>query len=346
MFHVSSSHCLFVRQTGELLDRMADDFRASEPSLEKMTTRQKALALNRWLRCNGFQGLQDPTRAYRNLRNSLLVSCLQSESHQAIPIIAASIYSAVAQRLGLNAHPSCFPAHVTVVVQPKPGHGLDGTKASDEEPKDRLHLDPFSHADDIPLSEFRDRAIHLGFTHGLDQAIPQFLNPSPPLYLVLRNCNNICATVDRASGRRAEAEALGQLSSGDAQLNLEAARYATLWATLVIGEMSTAQRIQHLELFSALMFQRFPEDRAIAEEVFDTSFSHMRWAQNDSSIISNYERLTPHRPLVTRESEEPANRPGSGEDIQIGQVFRHRRLNWIGVVVRLREQRMPYFGTQ
>ncbi|PHH87280.1 hypothetical protein CDD83_9071 [Cordyceps sp. RAO-2017] len=63
-----------INDISQMLDERAAAFQATQPNLNELTTRQKALALNRWLRSNGFTGLCNPERNYRNLRNLLIAN--------------------------------------------------------------------------------------------------------------------------------------------------------------------------------------------------------------------------------------------------------------------------------
>lgn len=186
-----------------MLDDIADEFRAGHDEFDAMSTRNKALTLNRWLRSRNLVGMENPATDFRQLRNCFLGQALRHEPHESLPIISSAIYSSVACRLGLDAHSCPFPAHVITLVNPPPGESLDGNPlpTPSTPPENHLsalhengmHLEPFSSDDEVPRSALQPVLSNYGLQNNTDT----YLSPANPGSLIMRLAGNIRA--DRKS---------------------------------------------------------------------------------------------------------------------------------------------------
>jgi hypothetical protein len=123
------------------LDDIADRFRLEHPNFYFLSTRQKALALARWLRAHNLTGMDNPHENYRNLRNCFIGHALSDPDHPSLPIISSAIFTCVAQRLGLKAFCLAFPNHVHAAVYAPAGQDLDGNYTRDTNPeKTRMYF--------------------------------------------------------------------------------------------------------------------------------------------------------------------------------------------------------------
>ncbi|KAG7101853.1 hypothetical protein HYQ44_018692 [Verticillium longisporum] len=217
-----------------ILDDLALEFRSSQHSFERQSTRDKSLALNRWLRTHNLTGMSDPHKNYRNLRNCFIGQALRQEEHESLPLISVAIFCCLAERLGLNAHCLAIPGHVHAVVYATRDTNLDGVKTEtgegDIEPAiDEMYLDPF--ASDYEVSKDSLRTLVLGV--GWQRSLESLLHPAPAATLVVRMATNIKATYTYHRGQDPFLRA-GNMLHGHPSENLELAVYAQAWATLLL----------------------------------------------------------------------------------------------------------------
>ncbi|EFY94189.2 F-box domain-containing protein [Metarhizium robertsii ARSEF 23] len=219
-------------QTGDLDDisQMLDDiiarFRVSCTDLSELTTRETALALNRWVRANNLTGLRRPEQNYRNLRNCLIGQALRHEEHESIPLISSAIFCSLAARLGLNAQCCALHSHVYAIVFAQSGYTLDGDVAdSYHEQPERMYLDPYGLDNEVPASDLQDLLAHYAWQTSTDA----FLAPAPPQTMVLRTAQNIKATFARILELQDDAHPeLSQLLRGNDAMNVDAALYSAM----------------------------------------------------------------------------------------------------------------------
>lgn len=321
-------------EISQLLDNWAAEFRAFQPHLDQLTTRQKALSLNRWLRSSGRTGLANPQRDYRNLRNLFIGQALRHQDHDSIPLTASAIFSCLAARLSLNAQCCAFPSHVHVVVFAPPGRTLDGNY---QLPGNCLYLDPYGLDDEVSLSGLQNLLTHFGWQLGANSA----LTPAPAWALALRTVRNFKATLERILELQDDAHPqLCQLLRGSNSMNLEAAFYSAMWAPLMLMQPSTLDWDSRLANLLRRFAESWPEDAWLVEEYLwpmYNSFAPLRdgFARHASRGLGDpwehWRRVREqddHAPSVFRRSLH-------GNDsvpFKIGQVFRHRRYGWIGVI--------------
>ncbi|KJZ72408.1 hypothetical protein HIM_08211 [Hirsutella minnesotensis 3608] len=321
-----------------MLDERAAEFRASQTNFRELTTRQKALALNRWLRSNGLTGLCNPERDYRNLRNLLIGQSLRHQDHESIPIISSAIFCCLAARLGMTAQCCAFPGHVHAIVFAPSGWTLDGIRANEvDEPKERMYLDPYGLDDEVPTACFQNLLAQFGWQTSTDV----FFAPVPTLVIALRTARNIKATFARVLELQDEAHPeLTQLLSGNSSMNMEAALYASLWAPLMLTPPNTFEWDDCLANFLRRFAGSWPEDLWLVEKYLWPSYNSIAPFRDGLARHANRSLGDPwaHCRLVRKQdSDVPValRRNGFGNEsvpFKIGQVFRHRRYGWIGVI--------------
>lgn len=321
------------------LDEIAEQFRAAHPTFEDLSTREKALALVRWLRANHLTGLDHPERNYRNLRNCFIGHALSDETHPSLPIISSAIYTCIAERLGLKSSCLAFPSHVHAAVFAPPGKNLDGEDSDEMDGEEkRMCLDPYGSDEEVTLGDLRLRLVEFGWTQGAEA----FLSPSPVPIIVQRTAQNIKATYDTARNLADndifESE-MKQLRSGHPGLNMDAAVYASTWAELLMKQTSSYHWDSNLAIFLKKFAYSWSEDMWIVKKYLVPLYDRFMASQanprsrigwhNVHEIVNMLGNLDNRVPEVSRRYTEDIT---TRVRYKIGQVFRHRRYGYIGII--------------
>ncbi|EXU94599.1 transglutaminase-like superfamily protein [Metarhizium robertsii] len=340
-------------QTGDLDDisQMLDDiiarFRVSCTDLSELTTRETALALNRWVRANNLTGLRRPEQNYRNLRNCLIGQALRHEEHESIPLISSAIFCSLAARLGLNAQCCALHSHVYAIVFAQSGYTLDGDVVdSYHEQPERMYLDPYGLDNEVPASDLQDLLAHYAWQTSTDA----FLAPAPPQTMVLRTAQNIKATFARILELQDDAHPeLSQLLRGNDAMNVDAALYSAMWSSLMLTPPDTFEWNDRLASFLHRFAGSWPEDVWLVEKYLWPMYNSFTALRHGFARHVNRGLGDPwdHWRLVR--DQDDLIPPMSRRDLdgnqsvtfKIGQVFRHRRYGWIGVITGWPDQ-----GTQ
>ena len=306
--------------------------------MNDLSTRQKALALNRWLRANNLTGLHNPETSYRNLRNCFIGQALRHEEHDSIPIVSSAIFCCLADRLGLQAQCCAFPTHVHAIVMAEPGKTLDSTPISEHgAQREKMYLDPYGSDDEIPMSALQGLLSQLGWQSSTDL----FLAPVPPVSVAMRTARNIRATFARVAELRDQASPeLTRLISGNDSVNMDAALYSALWASLILTPVNVFEWDESLEPFLRRFAKSWHEDAWLVEKYICPLYERFaplreRFARHGPQgwddpweimgLVRELDDLQP--PIFARSYEAMVSVP-----YKIGQVFRHRRYRWIGVI--------------
>ncbi|KAH7192443.1 Transglutaminase-like superfamily-domain-containing protein [Fusarium flagelliforme] len=325
-----------LEDIGHILDRLAADFRDIQPSIDEMSTRQKALELNRWLQLNNFTGLQHPERNYRNLRNCLIGQALRHEDHDSIPIISSAIFCCIAERLGLQAHCCAFPTHVHAIVFAENGKTLDSKPVTDDDaPLEKMYLDPYGSSEEIPLADLQTMLAHYGWQTSTDM----FLSPVDPAAIAIRTARNIRATASRVIEAREQADPdLTRLITGNDSSNIDAALYSALWASLLLTPVDSFEWDEALEPFLHRFAKNWHVDAWLIEKYIfplydgfgplrERLMRNRRWDDPREVVylVGEFDDVPP--PIFRRNSARTQH-----VLYKIGQVFKHRRYGWIGAV--------------
>ena len=327
-----------------MLDDRAAQFRASQPDLGRLTTRQKALALNRWLRANGLTGLRTPARSYRNLRNLLIGQALRHEDHDSIPVISSAIFCCIAARLGMTAQCCSFPAHVYAIVLAAPGLTLDGEpRDGDDAPRERMYLDPYGFDDEVPVAGLQ--ALLAQFAWQTDPSA--LLSPVCTLAVVRRTAQNVNATFARMLELQDDADAeLTQLMRGNSSANMEAALYASMWAFLLLSTPNTFAWNDRLANFLRRFAASWPQDAWLIEKYLCPASDSVSRLRDGFPQAPHHGRGDPWERLRLVRAQDHVAPPVVRRSLaanqtvpfKIGQVFRHRRYGWLGVITGWSDQ--------
>lgn len=232
------------------------------------TVRQKAVAVAEYLRAQRLVGNPD-IDDYHNLRNSFLSLALFEAPHTSLPLQSVAIYCAVARRLGLDAQPSNYPQHVHAVIRAPAGLTLDGEARrgvpAEAEPE-RMYMDPWNTADEVPPARLRDALRQMGAPA---PQIPALLAETSTLEIARRTGRNIMHSVQTTLAQRRGAAAA---HSATPAIDYEAGIYAFMWTLMLLGDasgdFSGAALARGREVGPSLLQQmqmHFPEDVGLVE---------------------------------------------------------------------------------
>lgn len=294
---------------------------ASEyPDMEELGPRDKAVAIARYLRTNNLTGIEQG-REYHHIEHNFLGIALNDRGHNSLPLISAAIYCYVAQRFGLNASPCGFPFHVHVIIKPVPGYDMDGQNTLDGMEGEPMYMDPFRSVSETPVSDLQEQ---LNFLGALTLSQATFLGESRMSEIVLRCGKNILNSVRQ----------IPQLPP--TSLDVWSVKYAALWSTMIFARCSnpgipvpgeTIQLRRHLPWLMEIFATEFPSDVYLIEQYLVPLFRG----------LPEYEHLLESVHVMRTGDEMPkqVRRRTSGLGsikYRIGQVFRHRRYEYIGII--------------
>lgn len=223
------------------------------------------------------------------------------------------------------------------MVRPKAGETLDGDLADDNQPRRNMYLDPFGRDEEFPLEGLVRRASTMPF--GRNWNLDRALAPAPISDTLIRLCNNLQATCD-AFDRGGPNIMLGALEVGHPQLHIRAAAYAASWAQVMLRLVSTNESpledVNRLERFIALLETWHEEDAHFAATCLEELIRE-RMSQGPAPVHFRHLRAAVARlKAIPARLSKTRQRSCSGKaahSIQIGQVVKHTRFAWFGVVI-------------
>ncbi|OTA65836.1 hypothetical protein K449DRAFT_391788 [Hypoxylon sp. EC38] len=333
----------------ELLDDITARFRNTQMDLDDMTTRQKAIALARWLHSNNMTGLNDPSeQTYRYLRNCLIGRALRDEHHPSLPIISAAIYSAIASRLGIEAYPCALPNHVHATVLSPPGISLDGYPLPEEQAghQENMFLDPYGSDEEVPLDYIISFLARLGIHAGHEN----LLRPTATDLIVMRTAQNIRAsfTSFRTNERPlSQLIPMIELNRGDWARNLQPALYSMIWASIMMvpvlpeNEEVRWDWQQDVGDLRTYFYEYFPEDCWLVEKyvcpMYDTFAAPSRHRHGLELPSKRVRDQIKEIRRMDAEVKPPRRRSDMKTDVKVkyrvGQVFKHRRYEYHGIIL-------------
>ncbi|KAK4194978.1 hypothetical protein QBC40DRAFT_289796 [Triangularia verruculosa] len=340
----------------QALDDYAAQYIREHPQSKGFNTRDKAINLVRWLRLKNYIGAEFPISDYRKLQHCLIGHALSESEHTSLPLIAGAIFVCVAQRLGINTACLNFPGHVYVSVEPPAGEDLDGELVWGRKRPTALHrmyLDPFSSDHEIPIDYLRAKLAEHGWPSNDGSAS---FHPSPVPIVVQRMAKNIktsWAEVYSLPENDPKITSTGRLRSGVPLRNLNTARYAAMWAELITKDPSNLRWSDTMSNLLNECFQHWPEDLWIIERYLLPVYKRHESAVRNLNIV--HRAGWQHVPDIIRMMNNLDSRGSTvchrryTEDIhrtvryKIGQVFRHKRYGYVGVINgwRTRQMRLP-----
>lgn len=329
-----------IDDTCALLDEIAVEFLQAHEAFQEWSPRDKALTLVRWVRDKNLTGMDDPAENYRCLRNCLIGHALRDESHPSLPIISCAIYTSLAERVGLRAACCAFPQHVHAMIMAPLGQDLNGNKMDPPTTDvDRMFLDPYDSSEEIQFDDLRSRLVQLPWLHGPEV----FLSPAPVPVLVQRIGGNMRATFHDFIRGRQEHQSVEHLAiirddRPPSKRIVESAVYATYWENLLTTQVSSFRWDDALDEFLHYITHVFPEDAWIVNKylvpLYDnfTQSTHPRHRftmENVPEVLRLLRNADHRQPTVSRRYTQEIHQ---NVWYTVGQVFRHRRYGYVGII--------------
>ncbi|KAI9040523.1 YccV-like-domain-containing protein [Aspergillus affinis] len=295
------------------LDGISAAVFVQNPDIGQYTPRDKARAIAFHLRQGNLTGIEQG-REYHCLEHNFLGVALNEPGHNSLPLVSATIYCYVAERLGLRARPCGFPFHVHVIVQPPRGFDMDGNVLDGIE-GDPIYMDPFRSDRETPVADLESQLNFLGASP-LERAA--LLGESSTSDIVLRCSKNILNSVQRMS-RRSDI-----LTSVD----VASATYAALWSAMLLSHSShPAELRHHLRWLMELFATEFPFDTLLVERYIAPLFHGM---VEHEHILENLHVMRAVDELPKQEKRRTSY--AGNIKYRIGQLLRHRRYEYRAVI--------------
>lgn len=315
------------------LDGVADAFLKNFPSFHTLSTRNKALTLNLWLRARNWTGLEND-RNYRVFRNALLGEAVLSEKHESLPLISCVIFCCVARRLSLEAICCGVPGHVHVAVAAPTGHDPDGKPIPQSACSRRfgaVYLDPYGKDDEVPLSILEALYEYYGQSDDEDY-LPRGLTPAQ---ILLRIANNM--RVSRPDHRRMPASHRRDYETSISARGAEvddwfSCKYGALWAVILSQPLHEVRMELFMECLDSLS-SNSPADAWLVSEYLRpliNTFPAALHRHQRAGLDLKLQRIEEIQSQPSATSQE--NRRLVMPTRIIGQIFRHQRYNWFGLV--------------
>ncbi|CAI4214625.1 unnamed protein product [Parascedosporium putredinis] len=198
---------------------------------------------------------------------------------------------------------------------------------------DSMHLDPYGTDEEVP----KDTLLALLANFGWQANADIFLSSGQPRSLIMRLAHNIRATFtpDLSGPNQPEPYVpsfdTSRPASGSSVINRDSALLAFVWARLMLLPPNGLEWVDSLHR----IFDRFTTswigDTWLVEKyicpIYDLTGPHGQVWDNPRNLV-NTKRDQDNVPL------RPRRRADAGAEVlyKVGQVFRHRRLNFLGVI--------------
>jgi F-box protein 21 len=260
--------------------------------------RELARGITDFMRAEGFSGAD--IVHYHDLSNHFLHIVLDTQKHT-LPMSLACIFVGLARRVGVRAFPINTPRHIFVVVQ---GY-IDPSIAvlEDEVP---FYVDAFSEEDQTILGEetVLDFVGNLNVPRDLAR---ELLVPSDTIAMALRTSRNIFASIRQHDG---------------SARTLIGSAYAAAAVRAILSD-NASERNQAAMWIAPMIRQAFPLDVGLLE-------SMSSYATEPSRLLKTAEQIRE----VDEEGEPEFCKRRTDDRLKyrVGQVFRHGRQGYIGVV--------------
>ncbi|KAI1079795.1 Hemimethylated DNA-binding protein YccV like-domain-containing protein [Whalleya microplaca] len=299
------------------LDRIAkcikDEAVDGDAEFDQLTTRQKAVRIARYLRSAKLVG--NPNQDdYHALRNNFISMALFNDVHTSLPLQSVVIYCAVAQRLGVDASPSIYPAHVHAVIQGPQNLTLDGEPCDTVE---RMYMDPWRMDNEVPEDQLRAYLSQICLP--LSQH-DRYLGATSTLDMAFRTGRNIVVSVEDVRRRH---QRTGIPIAGP---DIEAASYSTIWTTFLLGDSRLLQRYCLHPLIERFQVH-FPEDLSLIETIlpiFEGEHEHQMLVELIQAARTNDSN---------GKTPSPRDDQAAGVQYRVGQHSQHMRYGYYGFII-------------
>jgi F-box protein 21 len=314
------------------LDSLASVMLEQHPHFHELSTRRKALTISEFLHSKNFTGVSSE-EDYHNLQNNFMSRVLRDPEHEALPLVCVVIYCCIASRVNLLARPCCSPMHVYAVISAPEGQDLDGKEMALDAMQERMYIDPFRSAADVPVSQLQAELRRMGIGAFADEL---YLGPAGTLEIAVRTGKNILQSVQiiQTTAQEAAINAERRIPAWTTVApDMDSSFYATLWATCLLHDHSTSgnqRRRQSLPFLCEHFQSHFPWDAQLIKDHIAPLFHGFPEYNHLLEIINGVKH-------ADRTSRVPVSRSDSAATwkvkYHVGDVFRHRRYGYEGIVV-------------
>lgn len=193
-----------------------------------------------------------------------------------------------------------------------------------------MYLDPYRSDIEVPVEHLKAQL----FAWGVDAAdFPRFLGHTNVRNMVLRTSRNMLATFHEFRNNAGDREAISLY--GNPFIDMENAFYSALWANYLLCSSPARRAPVEQMQFIPMIFERFenvfPMDGKLIE----------RFICSSSSLVATPDQMRILEAIRIARARDSVPKRAKGRDNQIlrekvrfevGQVFRHRRYNYIAVI--------------
>lgn len=326
------------------LERLANAVKARDPEFDGLSIRTKAVNIARFLRSEELVG--NPNQEdYHALRNNFISIALFDEVHASLPLQSVAIYCAVARKLGVDAEPSNYPAHVHAVITAPATMTLDGKRRTDTaaaEPE-AMYMDPWRSDEEVPREQLTLRLRQMGAPPAQHA---QFLGAAKKLEITLRTGRNIMNSVQEIRSLqeiRLRQQRHSRAHSTPDYPDVEAAWYSMLWSMMILGDSNadaTLHRRRQCLSYLVEHFRRhFPEDLALVERHIVPMFESEREYGDLLQMIVDDRMVDRNAKPICRRPDKDGSTTTTTAEMQwpvhyyVGQHFRHKRFGYTGFVI-------------
>lgn len=302
-------------------DRIAEQIRERLPAINEMGYTTKASAISAEMRKMGLVGSSE--EEYNALKNVFMCHVLKSEHKQSLPMISVAIFCCVARRFDLCVSPCNFLFHVYAVLESPDYPPLYETRSTQTFNPGVVWMDPWRDDIIIDLDTMLERNRLAGGAFAEGSAYSH-LAPAFTRDMVIRSGRNIMRSVEEARD--------GVASFRDQEIDIDAAFYSFLWSFFLVGlndERDRAQQRRNLLPYLLDHFrQHFPQDICLVEDFVLPAFDGHPAQSQLRELIDEHRDADVKPKLVSRRGDNT-----SGVKYRIGQMFRHPRYNYVGVII-------------
>ncbi|KAI9891590.1 MAG: hypothetical protein M1814_002524 [Vezdaea aestivalis] len=312
-------------QISAMLDEHSIAIQTSVPRFEELSIYDKSMKTLSYLRSQGFSAATDSN--YHDLQNNFIGQALLTKNNACLPLISVVIYCAVARRLGVSARPLNFPFHVYAVVS-NDGNALDLDSSTQSR---RIYLDPARSDEEVAIEDLKTQLRRLSAD---DSETSELLSTLSLTGLVERTGRNLLQSLRMTPepGQAAQnlfAPILHPRGTPD-RLTVN---YCVSWTRLVYSYYAEAENYflsePSFRRFLVPIRSRFPSDIVLLDKhIFNRSGD-----SKTGDVLLGIEDVR------TCDLEEPPRKsrpvidPQHDVQFKVGQVFRHKRYRYLGVVI-------------
>jgi F-box protein 21 len=308
-----------------MLDNLAKQFEAEHPKFAEFTTRDLAFKLVEYLMFSVGLRFSENEDEFFQPSNSLLSYCLAEPEHRGLPITHCTIYCAIARRLGLRSRILGLPGNVFLAIYAPDGKSVDHKQLPPTAKPDLLYLDLLRPGGWEVSEEFligRTRELVLASAEER-QSLVQPMNPRTFAYRVGNNIvhciNHVLEVGTPVPEHGLHALPLQYSLSLFSFIDRVSGNFMHLNPMRPDDHAFNHPRI-HYRNVAGYAEEYRPWDAVLLQELRNS---------HPFSIRPFHAYPVPQPPIITKRRGPASN----ALRFRVGQVFRHVRYNYIGVII-------------